>query len=245
MWKGGCIDWTTYLRHPKKYPVGSAGRVKTQECLEQSIVALSERNHQFFAPLLGTKEVWRAWPEFSDRVVYLDIETDGGSSAESITMVGLYDGQNFRCLIKGIDLWEFPDVISQYGMIVTFFGQAFDIPVLQKAFPKVPFDQMHLDLCFALKRVGIRGGLKKIEQKMGIERSSRTQGLTGRDAVRLWREYMYGRDHSLETLIDYNREDVVNLQTLAAIAYDRLRREKLREVGLTEAHFAEDQACLF
>jgi uncharacterized protein YprB with RNaseH-like and TPR domain len=33
--------------------------------------------------------------------------------------------------------------------------------------------------------------------------------------VRLWREHEAGRDGALETLISYNREDTVNLQTLA------------------------------
>jgi len=33
--------------------------------------------------------------------------------------------------------------------------------------------------------------------------------------VRLWREHERGQDGSLETLISYNREDAVNLKTLA------------------------------
>lgn len=209
------------------------------------MVALAERNHQFFETGLGNREAWRAWPEFSDRVCYLDIETDGGQSGDSITTVGMYDGKEFICLVKGQDLGSFPDVISRYGMIVTFFGQGFDIPMLKKAFPQVPFDQIHLDLCFALKRVGVRGGLKKIEKQFGINRGEDTDGLSGLDAIRLWREYMRGRDASLQTLIDYNREDVVNLETLAAITYGRLRADLLKTAGLTEADFSQNQATLF
>ena len=119
-------------------------------------------------------------------------------------------------------------------MIVTFFGAGFDIPKLKKAFPEVPFDQIHLDLCYALKRVGYRGGLKKIERQLGIARSGETDGLTGRDAIRLWNEYQSGRDSSLKLLVDYNREDVVNLERLAQIAYDKLQRTLLVEAGLAE-----------
>jgi uncharacterized protein YprB with RNaseH-like and TPR domain len=50
--------------------------------------------------------------------------------------------------------------------------------------------------------------------------------------VRLWREYQEGRDKSLETLIEYNREDVVNLERLAEIAYERLRNATLLGAGL-------------
>jgi hypothetical protein len=48
---------------------------------------------------------------------------------------------------------------------------------------------------------------------MGIERDR--PDISGRDAVRLWREHERGQDGSLETLISYNREDTVNLRTLA------------------------------
>lgn len=225
--------------------MGSAGLDFVRGHIEGSVKALDQRHHQYFADGLSSREAWRAWPEFSDSICYLDIETDGGQSGDSITTVGLYDGENFTCLIKGQDLGSFPDVISRYGMIVTFFGQGFDIPMLKKAFPQVPFDHIHLDLCFALKRVGVRGGLKKIEKQFGINRGDDTDGLSGLDAIRLWREYQRGRDESLETLIEYNKEDVVNLQTLAAITYGKLRAETLAMAGLTEADFAQSQASLF
>ena len=84
-------------------------------------------------------------------------------------------------------------------------------------------DQIHLDLCPLLKSLEIRGGLKKIEKRFGIERSEETEGLTGFDAVKLWRDHMRGRPGSLDRLIAYNREDVVNPEPLMQIAYDRLR----------------------
>jgi uncharacterized protein len=81
-----------------------------------------------------------------------------------------------------------------------------------------------VDLCHALKRLGYRGGLKKIESEVGLLRSPETRGLSGWDAVRLWREYRYGSAEALELLLRYNREDVVNLQALMELAYDGLRR---------------------
>lgn len=202
--------------------------------VEASVTAVEERNHQFFVNKLASRDAWRAWPEFRDRCVYLDIETDGGDRGESVTTIGLYDGEDFTCLVKGQDLANFRDIISQYGMIVTFFGAGFDIPMLKKAFPGLGFDQIHLDLCFALKQLGIRGGLKKIEKQFNIARSDETDGLNGMDAIYLWRRYQRGEDSALETLIQYNREDVVNLETLAEIAYKRLKVAAFRAAGLRE-----------
>ncbi len=117
-------------------------------------------------------------------------------------------------------------------MIVTFYGAGFDLPMLKKAFRGLSFDQVHLDLCFAFRQLGVRGGLKKIEMQMGISRGDETDGLNGLDAIRLWREYERGNTQSLETLIDYNREDVVNLETLTEILYQRMRNRAWLEAGL-------------
>ncbi len=76
------------------------------------------------------------------------------------------------------------------------------------------FNHVHIDLRFPLARLGFKGGLKKIEEQFGIERSPRTKGLDGWDAVRLWREYEEGSNEALEVLLEYNREDIKNLEPL-------------------------------
>lgn len=235
LWRQGCLSWHTYLRTPDSYAIGGVDRPYFNSIMQKSVSSLKSYDHEFFAQALGGKEAWRAWPEFRNRTVYLDIETDGGQSGGSITMVGLYDGADFKCLIKGIDLDEFPEIISNYGLIVTFFGTGFDLPMLRRGFRGLEFGQIHLDLCHTLKRVGYRGGLKKIEKQLGIARTEDTDGLSGWDAVRLWREYQAGNDKSLETLVEYNREDVVNLEELAQIAYDKLRSSVLTEAGIVKA----------
>lgn len=183
------------------------------------------------------KEAWRAFPQFRSSCVYLDIETDGTQGSNSVTTIGLYDGKDYQCLVKGIDLENFRDIISHYSMIVTFFGAGFDLPVLQKRFLGLRFDQIHIDLCPVLKQVGFRGGLKSIERELGIQRSEQTAGLTGRDAIFLWRRFTNLRDdRALETLIAYNREDVVNLERLAEVAYAALRTQTYNEsLAMAEA----------
>jgi len=66
---------------------------------------------------------------------------------------------------------------------------------------------------YPCKTVGLDGGLKQVERDIGVERDR--PDISGRDAVRLWREHESGVDGALDTLISYNREDAVNLKTLA------------------------------
>jgi uncharacterized protein YprB with RNaseH-like and TPR domain len=81
-----------------------------------------------------------------------------------------------------------------------------------------------------LRRLGLSGGLKSIERQVGIQRSRETAGLSGWDAVRLWREWRRGSEEAREVLLRYNAEDVVNMVPLADLAY----------TGLTQQLFAAD-----
>ena len=230
LWRQQCNDWQNLLERLDEISIGAASKEIARSVLTQSQRALERREHQYFQRALTGLHAWRAWPTFRDSCVYLDIETDGGQSGSSITTIGMYDGSDFKCLVKGHDLENFRDEISRYAMIVTFFGSGFDLPMLQKRFPGIVFDQIHVDLCPTLKQLGYRGGLKKIEKQVGIARGDETDGLDGRDAIRLWRLHQWGHDTALEQLIAYNREDVVNLETLAQLAYDQLRARTLGEV---------------
>lgn len=221
IWAQGCKTWADFLDNPGEFKCGSASIEVVTGTLKRSQDALAAGNHQYFAGLLGLTHSWRAWPAFRSSCVYLDIETDGGNFGQAVTTIGLFDGNEFKALIKGEDIESFRDVMSHYSMVVTFYGAGFDLPMLCKRFPGFTFDQIHLDLCHSLKKLGYKGGLKKIEKQLGLARSEETDGLDGRDAIRLWREWQRGSRESLDTLIAYNKEDVVNLEVLAQVCYDQ------------------------
>jgi len=70
-----------------------------------------------------------------------------------------------------------------------------------------------IDLFKEKKKLGIKGGLKALEKMFGISR--KTEGMNGYDAIKLWESYtVYGRDEALNLLLEYNREDVLNLISL-------------------------------
>ena len=65
--------------------------------------------------------------------------------------------------------------------------------------------------------------MKRIERRLRLDRPDDLKGLTGSDAVKLWRRYERGDDDALDALIGYNREDVENLRPLMGYAYEALR----------------------
>lgn len=226
LWNQGCTTWQQLVDGLDTFSIGQVESSVVKRTLAKSYKSLEKRDGSFFRRGLGLKDAWRAYPEFKDSCLYVDIETDGGTSGGSITTIGTFDGVEFRCFVKGQDLHEFPELAQHYGMIVSFYGANFDLPMIEKRFPDLKFNQIHLDLCPTLRQLGITGGLKRIEKQLGISRGEDTDGLGGMDAIRLWRRYItLGDDQALETLIAYNREDVVNLEYLAGYAYRNLREK--------------------
>ena len=57
------------------------------------------------------------------------------------------------------------------------------------------------------------GGLKAVEQQLSIPR--RLKDVTGREAIILWERYHnYNDQEALRLLLEYNKEDVINLKAL-------------------------------
>ena len=139
-------------------------------------------------------------------------------------MLGLYDGFDYTALVQGKNLSreKLAAELSRYRYIITFFGAVFDLPYLRDVYG-LSIDLPHFDLCFGGRRAGLRGGLKKIEKTLGMQREESVAGLDGFDAMRLWHEAQRGNDHALELLITYNRYDTVNLFALADVIYQKLR----------------------
>lgn len=220
LWQAGAGNWSAYLESPDtRWPLTAAQRAQLTPTVIESAERLESEDFGWFARALPASEHWRAVPAFGHRIAYVDIETTGGMDLDDLTVVGIYDGRCMRQYVKGRNLHDFPEALDDAALIVTFFGTGFDLPFLRRAFPDLRMPQLHVDLCFLLRKLGYRGGLKSIEQRMGIQRSSATTGLSGWDAVRLWREYRSGRAQSLDTLLAYNAEDVVNMAELLADGY--------------------------
>ncbi len=223
-WRQGIGTWEDFLAARRVYGL-SRDRV---ELLKQGLreSAAHAGDPAYFAPLLAAQEHWRLFRTFP-RVGYLDIETTGTFwPGLLVTVVGLYDGATMRQFVQGYNLKDFPRALADFDLLVTFNGTQFDLPVLRSYFPDLALPPLHVDLRFLLARLGYKGGLKKIEPRFGIRRPDEVDGMDGYMAVILWSRYQRGDRTSLDLLLKYNREDVVNLEVLMEQAF-RMQRERL------------------
>lgn len=220
LWRAGISDWQRFLQS-RDIPMPAAKIPHTQSQLKKSRAALAERDHTFFTELLPPGEQWRLFAEFRNTAAYVDIETTGLSAGfNEITTIALYDGRDIRYYINGHNLAAFPADIRAYDLIVTYNGKCFDLPFMESFF-STRFHQAHIDLRYVLKSLGYTGGLKGCEKQFGLDRAA-LDGMDGYFAVLLWQHYQATRKVSaLETLLAYNIEDVLNLETLMHEAYNR------------------------
>jgi len=211
----GITTWDEFLSRSKVPRISLKRKEVLDQYLNRSIEALEGDDIAYFAKFLPQKEHWRLYPLYKETAVFLDIETTGLDFKDRTTVVGLSDIQKSWALVSGLDLTHdtLKDAVKGYGIIVTFNGRSFDIPFLEKEFPKTLWPPVHLDLRYLCKAVGLRGGQKRIEEMLGFRRPDGVMGLTGFDAVRLWRRWEKNRERdALDTLLEYNMEDVENMK---------------------------------
>ena len=223
LWQNNILSWDDYLKNAYQLDLPKRMQATASHFVRCSCDALLRGEIDFFKKHLPESELWRVYHEFEHRTVFLDIETTGLERArDSVTVIGLFDGKQTRFFVKGKNLRDFASAIRKYAMIVTYNGKCFDLPFLKSAFYGLEFPQAHIDLRYLLSRLGYRGGLKKIEKVLGIKRKEEVQGVSGYDAVLLWYRYLDGEQEALRVLLEYNREDVVNLKYLMDFAYRKM-----------------------
>jgi uncharacterized protein YprB with RNaseH-like and TPR domain len=151
---------------------------------------------------------------------YLDIETTGLCSFyDEITIIGVFlagDGGNRLVQLVGDDVTRnnLLRTLRCVDTIYTYNGSRFDLPFISSCL-RVNLREhfRHRDLMHDCWRNNLYGGFKAVERQLGIHR--RLKGIGGADAVVLWWRYQLHRDKkALELLLEYNKEDVVNLMTL-------------------------------
>jgi uncharacterized protein YprB with RNaseH-like and TPR domain len=200
--------------------------------IEESLEHLSKGNPNYFGSLLPSNQFWRFFPEFRESTAYLDIETTGLEfGMNQITTIALYDGKSVFTYVHGQNLEDFQKDIQLYKVLVTYNGRCFDVPFIEGSFG-IKLNQVHIDLRYLLRSLGYTGGLKGCERKAGIDRGD-LDGLDGYSAVLLWNDYQRTKNpKSLETLLAYNIQDVVNLEFLMVLSYNL----KLKETPFVQSH---------
>ncbi len=116
------------------------------------------------------------------------------AALEGVEIVVTYNGRSVPDKVKGYIGFDFPVLAAQLGV------------VLDEEFK-------HLDLCPECWKHGLYGGLKVVEQTLGLKRQ--LPGKDGKWADKTWRKYQQNNDSRLlDELLAYNKEDVFMLRSL-------------------------------
>jgi uncharacterized protein YprB with RNaseH-like and TPR domain len=220
LWARGILTWDDF---PSAGVV--LGRKLDEEArrrLDLAREALARHDLKALAAMVPPREHWRLYPEFAHEAVFFDIETDG-AEVHAPTVVGLFHEAGLHTFIQGRNLEAVPEALAARRLWVTFNGTCFDVPVLRRHYGEgFPEPEAHIDLRFVCRRVGLSGGLKEIEDKLGLSRPPHMRGVNGWDAVLLWRAYRERGDvEALRYLVEYNLYDSFQLRSLMDLAYNR------------------------
>ena len=222
LWKEGVIDWEDTLDKINYYAMPKSMREALKDELPRTIYNYKTKNYNYFLKRFPTPIIYRLYPALMDKTVFLDIETTGIKPSKAhVTVIGCYDGKDMKVFVHGRNEHEFLDYIKNYSIVVTFNGSCFDIPFLERYFATT-IKCVQIDLRFVLKDLGYTGGLKKIEQDVGISRGDDMVGVNGYTAVLLWNYYQDTKDETaIDSLIHYNLLDTINLEYLMCLAYNK------------------------
>lgn len=221
-WSNGVNDWNAFLSKQEISGLSKKRKIVHNLSIKKANNELRKDNSSYFCRLLPKKEHWRLYDCFEDKCVFMDIETSGVNNGY-ITCITLYDGFNEMTFVRNfnLDLKRIKQILANYKMIVTFNGNVFDIPFLKKKqknlIPEIPC----WDLRHSCSKLGLKGGLKQIEQQLGIKRPNKiVNDLHGGDPIKLWRTFLAtGDKYYIELLVEYNQEDTINLKIIADKIY--------------------------
>nr|AIF20709.1 Ammonia permease [uncultured marine group II/III euryarchaeote KM3_92_B07] len=227
IYAAGIYSWNGFLESEGVSGLTQRLYESTSEQIKEWSNALEMKDAKFFATNLQSSMHWMLLKEFQEHVCYLDIETTGlYRDFDKVTVVGIYDGHSFQNLVRGRGLSKkaIQKSLSGCKLLVTYYGSCFDLPFLQSEFYGIDLNIPHFDLCFGGRKVGLTGGLKKIERRLGISRDSSISSVDGFEAVTLWYSFQKGNEKSLKKLLDYCMADTINLSKMAPLVFEKLNQ---------------------
>ena len=205
----GIKHWDDFLSAKTVSGISAKRKAYYGRQLGQAKSALCSGDVSFFAERFSSAEMWRLYEHFKEECCFLDVEVD---SKGNIIVLTLFDRFESRTFVKRVNLERelLETEIKKYKILVTYNGSAFDIPKIEKQFG-LKINVPHIDLKGLCQRLGFHGGLKAIEQQLGISRPPHLRG----SAVDLWKSFWASGDWEwLELLVAYNEADAVNLYQL-------------------------------
>lgn len=219
LWAKGIHSWQDFLTAPG-VKISSAADEESRRILSRSEEALVRGDLETLARLFPPRIHWRLYAAFADEALFFDIEAGGDSGRP--TVVSVFDWTGFQVFIEGRNLQELVGAMASHRLWVSFNGSVFDLPVLRLRFGEFPLPAVHLDLRFLCQLAGLRGGLKDVEEQLGIPRPPHLRGLSGMNAVRWWESFQRGDDpNALKYLVEYNLYDTIQLRSVMDLVFNQ------------------------
>ena len=223
LWRDGVTDWDMF---EKTDALGETRRERVLRFVGEARDALERRDASFFGDALPDAELWRMYRNFDDTACFFDIETTGlDAERDIVTTVSFHRDAETTTLVRGDDLTA-ENVAAEFeksDVVVSYNGRRFDEPFVETDLG-ISVDTPHIDLLPLCRRLGLTGGLKGVEDALGVGREG-VEDIDGREAVRLWHAYEDGDTEALERLVRYNRYDAENLRAVLERVHDRLHDE--------------------
>lgn len=235
----GIRNWDDLEARLPELRFGPTGRDRLRRALDDCRRAHAAADIACLVATLHPVDHWRILGTYFDQASYFDIETSGLGTDSLITVIACRHQDTLQTFVRGRNLDAFLDLLEDVRLLVSFNGASFDVPRLLHGFhiPSIPCP--HLDLRWMCHRQQLRGGLKRIEQDLGIRRPTDLQGVDGAEAVWLWELWESRRNpRALERLVRYCAADAACLPQVAA------RLLAARDCPIPIPDPAEAWACL-
>jgi len=158
--------------------------------------------------------------KFKHQALCIDVEATKWNGP--ISIIGVYkpkEGEiDYTAFVKGenLTLDNLKQAFAHCKLLITFNGTNYDVPEIKKQFPGViPENTPVIDLYLLAKKLDLDTGLKTLEQTFKIFRKEEVENKR-KTSTKMWRKYeKTGNKKFLDNLIEYNRQDTINLYPLA------------------------------
>ncbi len=235
IWARGVISWELLKKHRGEAAeaIGESRSIKLLEAVHQAEDALNRKDHHWFKQNWPARETWRLLKGYCDdkEIALMDIETTGRTPGyDQITVIGLSNGTEERAFVadrpqaEDERLADYIEAIRGFQLVITFNGESFDVPFIEKHFRDNNYhqEQPHLDLIWPARSLGLTGGLKDMEKQIGIAREDDIADMRGMEAITLWGQWKQSGDrNAYDRLVTYCKADCTNLKTFAEYVYDK------------------------
>ena len=234
IWQQGICDWNSFLKVDNIKGISKQKKQYYNRKIKEAQQALIDEKPSYFINKLPKKEMWRLYNYFKDDCCFLDIEIDGRGK---IILIGISNYYNTNIFVKGVNLEQniIEKELSKYKLIITFNGSSFDLPKIRKQL-KININIPHIDLKPICVNLGLKGGLKEVERILNLKRPKHLYG----NPIDLWKAFHASGDKAwLNLLIDYNKEDIENLQGVMDYVYKDLSKKLYKQLNSSLAYGTE------